>query len=356
MKEVYIEEKTVCKSTEDMIAAICQTNTQYEFREDTIIGFLDVKALYPSLDIDFTAEIVSKEFYNSGVKIENMDYDELGLYLALNYNQRQLLSRSLEKVCPTKKSKRGAPPKITGSGIGTTKKERFAPWSRAEEIPNEEQKRIMLKEAIQVVPKVIMKNHTYIFNKELRLQLHGGAIGVDLTGVMAQIFMAWWDREIIKRLNDMKMEVMLYERYVDDINICMNAVNPGTRVIDENIEIFEDEISNDELIPNDKRTMDIVKQIGDSIHESIVLECDVPTNYEDEKVPILDLKVWVEEIETQDGKKRQIMHEYYSKDVSSKILIHRNAALTLSVKRTILTQQCLRILLNCSPDLDKKKY
>jgi len=99
--------------------------------------------------------------------------------------------------------------------------------------------------------------------------------------------------------------------------------------------------------------MDVIKAIGDSIHESIKLECDVPSNYEDGKVPILDLKVWIAEVETEGGIKRKIMHEFYIKNVSSKLVVHKESALSMGTKRTILTQQCLRVLLNCSPDLDK---
>jgi len=72
------------------------------------------------------------------------------------------------------------------------------------------------------------------------------------------------------------------------------------------------------------------------------------------KVPILDLKVWIQEVEIENVKQRRILHEYYDKEVSSKLLIHRRAALSLNEKRTILTQQCLRILLNCSPELSQE--
>ena len=355
LKEVYVDEKTVCQSTEDMLASIQKANEDHELGEDAIIGSLDVKALYPSLDIDFAVEVVSTEFYNSEVKIENIDYEELGLYLALNYNKNELDSKSLGKVCPTKKSRRGAPPKITGSGVAIAKKDRFEPWRKAEGIPNEEEKRLMVKEAIKAVLLVIMKNHTYIFNKEIRLQLSGGAIGVDLTGVMAQIFMSWWDKEVLKRMRIMKIDIYLYERYVDDINFCAGAMAPGTRYVNGKLEIVEEEVDADCMIQKDKMTMSLIKQIGDSIHQSIVLEGDVPSNHADGKVPILDLKVWIEDIETENGIKRKIMHEYYSKDVSSKLLIHRDAALSLNVKRTVLTQQCLRIMLNCSPLLSQEK-
>ena len=50
-----------------------------------------------------------------------------------------------------------------------------------------------------------------------------------------------------------------------------------------------------------------------------------------------------------------ILHEHYVKAVSSKTVIHRNSAMSLSSKRTILTQQCLRIMLNCNTRIGWEK-
>ena len=52
-------------------------------------------------------------------------------------------------------------------------------------------------------------------------------------------------------------------------------------------------------------------------------------------------------------------HEYYSKEVSSKSLIDARSAMPLRNKRTVLTQDLLRILMRCSPELEwetKKKH
>ena len=81
LKEVTDKEKTVCDSSEDMLASIQQANSSGRVRDDTVIGSLDVKALYPSLDLDHTIETAAEEFRRSDVKIEGIDNEELGLYL-----------------------------------------------------------------------------------------------------------------------------------------------------------------------------------------------------------------------------------------------------------------------------------
>ena len=46
-----------------------------------------------------------------------------------------------------------------------------------------------------------------------------------------------------------------------------------------------------------------------------------------------------------------VLHEFYSKDVASKCVINARSALPWSCKRTVLTQEVLRILLKCSREL-----
>ena len=79
----------------------------------------------------------------------------------------------------------------------------------------------MMKEGLRIGLRVVMKNHTYEFNNTIRRQKEGGPIGLDLTGTIAKIFMKWWDEQLIKKLSDLEIEKKMYERYVDDVNICL---------------------------------------------------------------------------------------------------------------------------------------
>ena len=83
-----------------------------------------------------------------------------------------------------------------------------------------------------------------------------------------------------------------------------------------------------------------------NLHPSMI---DVPSNHKDGKMPILDLKVWLEE--DMSNRRHLIMHEFYAKEVSSKSVIPDNSALPWSIKRAVMTQELLRVFLNCSPSL-----
>ena len=127
----------------------------------------------------------------------------------------------------------------------------------------------------------------------------------------------------------------------------------GTTVEDDNTqndtEQDQNEISIEAEEKEDQKMFKIIKSIGNEIHKSIQLTCDTPSANEDGKVPILDLKCWIGK--GRDGR-QYVLHEHYMKKMSSRLVLHRQAAMSIRSKRTILTQQCLRIILNCSEELE----
>ena len=342
------ESKTSCRSTEEMIAAINLVNTN-GIEEDVIVGSADVKALYPNLNIPDTVKIVGEMFIESKMEIKGVDHKELSLYLSLNRSREQLEIIGIENCCPKRRSNRGLKPTITASGIKTKKSERYGPWNFPVEKPTKQQIKLMLMEAIKVGLEVVLNNHIYTYDGVNRKQNSGGAIGLQLTGVIANIFMTWWDRQLVRRINGLGIECKMYERYVDDINIVTKGQIHGKRYKNGEIEVSEERKKDDDSKENDEVMMEFIKSVGDEIHPSIKLEVDYPSRYEDERLPILDIKVWI--TRRKSDEKRVIMYEYYEKEISSKWVLHAQAALTLSTKRIILTQQVLRIFLNCSKDL-----
>ena len=46
---------------------------------------------------------------------------------------------------------------------------------------------------------------------------------------------------------------------------------------------------------DDQRTMEINKQAANDIDDMITMTVDVPSQHPDKKLPVLDLKVWLEE-------------------------------------------------------------
>ena len=347
LTDVYVGERTVCASTEELLAEVDILNER-GITNRHIVGSMDVEALYPSLDIDFTIEKVCELLYDSKVDIEGIDYKELSLYLSLVKTDEELQTLGIQEVCPKRRSRRGPRPNITGCGTNEDKEERHKPWI----FPDISRiglgmKRKLLVEAVRVVLKVLLETHTYDFAGEIRRQKEGGAIGMEITGVVAQIFMVWWDKQLINKLAEVNIHLDLHERYVDDTNVATEQTPVGARYVGRRITITEDTMIEDEGIPDDERTMKLLQAIANTIHPSIRVTIDYPSKYNDEKVPMLDLKMWIEEC---NGLIR-IMYEHYEKEIATKRVIHAQSAMPMQVKRTVLTQEMLRILLHCSRDL-----
>ena len=89
LRDVTDNEPAECENTEDLIAKLNEVNIN-GVHEDAIIGSLDVKALFPSLNIDHTIEIVGQEFENSKTEIEGINFKEVVLYIALNKTQEEI--------------------------------------------------------------------------------------------------------------------------------------------------------------------------------------------------------------------------------------------------------------------------
>ena len=103
--------------------------------------------------------------------------------------------------------------------------ERYKPWNDAEETPDKATTKRMLAEALNIAVQFTMKNHLYQFDGKVMRQKRGGPIGLGLTGDVAQIFMVWWDQQMIKKLEANGMRVLLYLRYVDDIIVVVRDMS-----------------------------------------------------------------------------------------------------------------------------------
>ena len=173
---------------------------------------------------------------------------------------------------------------------------------------------------------------------------------MELTGVVAQVFLVWWDQELKKRLAEINFQLRMHQRYVDDTNVAAKQTEVGARYEGEKIVITQMSVAEDEGIPADERTMRLLQQVASSIHPSIRLTIDFPSAHEDGKVPMLDVKMWIGEVNGE----RKILHEHYEKEMASKMVVHARSSIAEKTKRTILTQEVLRILLNSSKELPWK--
>ena len=63
-------------------------------------------------------------------------------------------------------------------------------------------------------------------------------------------------------------------------------------------------------------------------------------------MPILNTKMWLEEVEAIGIMRHQILYSYYEKEMPSKHLLHRKSAISRGSKINILVNELLRVMRN----------
>ena len=138
----------------------------------------------------------------------------------------------------------------------------------------------------------------------------------------------------------------MYTRFKDDIEIATESLQKGSRLKEGKIVVVENEQKNDENVTDAKVTMNVIQQVANSINPMIRLTVETPCNSENEKLPVLDVMVNVN-----DKEHDRIDFEFFEKPTKNPRVVLADSALSFSQKRTILTQEGLRRLRNTKIEL-----
>ena len=308
-------------------------NNSESFNEEQVdgkwvVGSLDVDSLYPSLDVDRCVEVVKRKLYESDLVFENLRWKEVVLYLRYQLTDGEIGANGFAPFIPTRRFNR-RPPLFTRSGSNTNEKIRCSPWRYPSLPPGADMLRKMFCKAISVMVKRTMMLHDFQIDGVLYRQKEGGAIGMDLTGVVSDIYMVEWDKELINGMEAEAISAKLYKRYKDDVNLVLNVGDEG-------------------LAGDQRGVMEKVKGIADVIDPNLKVTTDNAGNHEDGRLPILDLNVWIGKSK---GGEIKILHSHYMKEVASRMTIHHRSSHSQRMKESVMLNEVSRILDNCSEDL-----
>ena len=279
--------------------------------------------------------------------------EELALYCAIVLSKEEIAELGLTDVCHTRARAGGQRPGITTLEISgrTEKNKDKSLFVKPKREPDQCEVRMMFAEALRILIETAMSNHIYTWDKNIKKQSKGGAIGSDLTGELGVFIMLVWSSvfsDKVKKATESipDWELHMQQIYVDDCDMITDPLPPGSRLIDQRIVIVEEEVDKDCDIPADKRTAEILTAIGNSIFNFIRLTCDYPSAHPSGLMPILDIQTRVE-----DG---QVIYLFYKKDVANPLLLRASSAMPLKMKRTALIQEALRRLLRTKRELPWK--
>ena len=168
-----------------MLSAIDHENGDPDKPSNQVVFSLDAEALYPSMECNETAHICGLMVTQSGLWFEAIDWEEACLYLVLTGNKGSLP----EDCLPKRRDNAGPKPTITTLEIlgpieRNKTKSKFESPLRP---PTEEEKLEIIYLVVQTGIYTVMKNHTYRWNQELKLQGKGGGIGDKLAQAAARL-------------------------------------------------------------------------------------------------------------------------------------------------------------------------
>ena len=137
--------------------------------------------------------------------------------------------------------------------------------------------------------------------------------------------------------------------YVDDTNGVCKALKPGT-VYKEGKLIHDDQkYETYKNIPSDKITMEVNRDIANEVDEMIVITADIPSHYNDGKIPMLDVKVWIN-----DNDKSKIYYTFSEKPTKSSFVLSKTSSMPISKKIECLGQEVFRRLHNTKKEIDEE--
>ena len=120
--------------------------------------------------------------------------------------------------------------------------------------------------------------------------------------------MIWWCLKFKDKLKEVNIPNDLLKIYIDDVNGVHQTIKAGTEYIDGELRHNKEKEEEENNSTEDERTMKVVKEIANSIDPMVQMTIDVPSKHEDQRVPMLDVKAWLDE---SNGK--EIYYLFYEK-------------------------------------------
>ena len=311
-----------------------------------IIG-ADADALFPSMLAMLTGRLVRMAARKTKLKVEGMNYKEVARYVVFGGDEFVIRSLNLEKALPWRRYNRGTTPGITGKEpLGKHSNDEIR-WVFPERDLTEKEKKDLLAVALEIGVRTSFENHLYQFGGTVYHQTSGGPIGLRVTMAAARIVMGEWGEIYTNIMLQAELKIWLRGFYVDDVRTVTSVLEKGKRWdIKEKKFSFKEEwrIEDEEMGESNTRRM--ARQMNkamNSILENINFTMEIPEDFEGEKLPTLDFKMWVED-------KKEIRYSFYEKEVNTPYCIMEKSAMAERSKISSLSQDVIRRLQNNCKD------
>ena len=100
-------------------------------------------------------------------------------------------------------------------------------WVPSKYVPTEVEIKSIIAEFVKQVIKMTFNGHVYKFGNKIYLQNKGGPIGLRLSGAVARLVLLWFDDRVIDIAKVNNVKVIMYKRYIDDIDGAWQTISKG---------------------------------------------------------------------------------------------------------------------------------
>ena len=353
-----------------------------------MVGSLDVRSLYPSLDQNESSRLVENLVMNSKVNFEGIDYRCAQTFIASNMSKKEIKKKKLQKILPSRRWKMGKRPGATTKELGQKKKKPTSsgppapsptdpgpdPEADAEPEPadndqskwdhsnppenlDEVQKRRLLATAVGIAVRTVFEHHTYSFGGIRYRQVLGGPIGLRLTSLVARIVMDSWAAGFLSKLDINGFKVWAFIKYVDDVNIVISMMDKDVEWVGDELLLVdrtgaEARPSVLGVAPSEEHTMGLVQQAADSIMPWLSFTHDLPSYHTNGMVPMLDVQVWIEHSPPGSGLPDSLAWKFYEKESSSSRVLKATSAYNWRSKIVTMSMEVMRRMQNSSRQIE----
>ena len=159
--------------------------------------------------------------------------------------------------------------------------------------PSQRQIKTIVALVFKYMMKQVFSGHVYLFKGKIYLQTKGGPIGLEMSGSIARLVLLWFDKTLLQILKANNIKIYMYKRFIDDIDGALSKIKPGYiyNKSTQRLEFSPDQEQEDRDKSPSLKTMEIVREIADSITSMLKWELDISEFHQDGCLPMLDLKI-----------------------------------------------------------------
>ena len=320
----------------------CGPGIHDEDKETYLIGS-DVVALFPSIKSMSTGLIVRKRVEKSNLKFPGFKYRQGARYIVMNEKYTGDLL-GLRSVLPRRRKRQGSTPSMTGKAVNDRSEEDDGEhqWVYPAREPTDKQKKMIISRCCEIGVRMVFENFTYKFGGQTYKQMEGRPIGARLTMCAARLVMMEWAEIYNNILAAGGDEPELLEVYVDDGRQAGKVFRLGTRFDPtlRKLVITEEAIMEDMRLGEDHNTRmaRVCMPIMNSVNPDLVFTVETPEEFEQTRLPTLDVKLWLE--------RGEIRHTYFEKPMKTPFLLMKRSAMSQHQRCAILANELVRRLSN----------